>query len=251
MRITPRRVLIALPLIGLSVPVLFFSFLYLLGMSMVDRPAPSSADVPPVLAEAIWAFAGGGRETEMRPLNPIGMFRSVTCIEEAQHQEDPQVTDAQLTACRRHLPGLQLMEHLANQHVRDQQIERNSFTGGAASFSTMIRLSGAWSKAEFVRTVAERAQYGKGLRGVGSASIAFFGRQPEALTLAQAAWVAARAGVDRPDPWCEPDAALKVRNRVLAGMLVNGVITQGDFKDASNTPLAPAPAPPDHKRCGD
>lgn len=206
--------------------------------------------MPRLLADALWAVAGGGQEPELRPLNPIGVFRTVTCSEEAQHLEDPEERDDRQAECRKHLPGMGLMEHLANQHVRDQNIERNSFRGGSASFSVMIRLSGTWTKEQFLRTVAERAQFGGGWRGAGAAARGLFGRGPDTLTLPQAALVASRAGVaNGNDPWCDPVAASRARHRVLNGMLANGVISPADFTAAAGAPLALAAPPLDHLPC--
>jgi hypothetical protein len=249
MRITARRVLIALPLVAAAIPITFFTFLYGLGRSLVPQPEPSTAPIPALMSEALWAVAGGGREPELRPLNPIGLFRYVTCAEEAQHMEEPQGRDERQAECRKHLPAMQLREHLANQHVRDQQLDRNSFRGGAASFSTMLGFSNSWTKDEFLRTVADRAQFGNGWRGAGVAARGYFGRDVAALTLPQTALIAARAGADGPDPWCDPEGSAKARNRVLTGMRDNGVISEADYLSATNASLELSPSPPDHKPC--
>jgi hypothetical protein len=249
MRLNARRILIGLPLVIAAIPITYLSFLYGFGRSLVPQPEPSVVPVPPLVADALWAAAGGGREPELRPLNPIGLFRYVTCSEEAQHLEAPQDRDERLSECRKHLPAMQLREHLANQHVRANGLERNSFRGGAASFSTMLGFSGSWTKDEFLRTVGERAQFGNKWRGVAEAARALFDRDPGALTPSQAAYLAARAGLTGYDPFCDPEAAAKARNRVLARMFENTAISEAQYQEASSSPLGLRTPPPNLEPC--
>ena len=249
MRFNVRRVFIGLPLAIAAIPVTYILFLFSYGTFLVPTPEPSTAPVPPRIAEALWAFAGGGRESELRPLNPIGLYRFATCSEDAQHREEPKERDALLSECRKHLPGLQLREHLANQHVKAENLERNSFRGGAASFSTMLGFSRSWTRDEFLRTVAERAQFGNQWKGVTLAARGLFDREPADLTLPQAALLAARAGLSGADPLCDPEAAATARNRVLASMLENVAISEAEFREASTSPLGLKTPPPDLRPC--
>jgi hypothetical protein len=249
MRSTTRRVLIFLPLAIAAIPITYFTFLYGFGRALVTQAEPSTAPVPALFAHALWAAAGGGREPELRPLNPIGLFRYVRCAEGSQHQEDPQSRDERDFDCQKHLPAMALREHLANQHVGDNNIQRHSFRGGAAAFSTMLGFSGTWTKDEFLRTVAERAQFGNGWRGAAMAARGLFDRTLEDLAAPEAALVAARAGDAGSDPWCEPDAAARARNRVLSGMLANGAISESEYAAASSSALGVKARPADQRPC--
>jgi Transglycosylase len=249
MRLNTRRVLIGVPLVIAAIPIAYLMFLYGFGRFLVPPLEPATAPVTPLFAESLWANAGGGRETELRPLNPIGMFRFATCTENAQHLEDPQQRLEDGFECRKHLPGLHLREHLANQHVGDQALRRNSFRGGAASFSTMLGFSSSWTKDEFLRTVAARARFGHTWRGSAEAARALFDRELAELTLPQAAYLAARSGTTGPDPLCEPNLAVKARNRVLSRMLENGAISESQYREAAASPLGLRIPPPDLRPC--
>ncbi|HWI18063.1 MAG TPA: transglycosylase domain-containing protein [Vicinamibacterales bacterium] len=250
MRVTLRSLLIGLPIAVAAVPIAYVTFLYGFGRAVVSQPEPSTTPVPQLFAHALWAAAGGGREPELRPLNPIGLFRYVRCTESSQRLENGQSRNERDFDCQRHLPAMRLREHLANQHVGDNNIQRNSFRGGAAAFSTMLGFSGTWTKDEFLRTAAERAQFGNGWRGAAMAARGLFDRSLEDLTAPQAALIAARAGAAGSDPWCEPDLAARARNRVLSGMLANGAISEAQYEEGSSSALGLKARPADQRPCG-
>jgi membrane peptidoglycan carboxypeptidase len=108
----------------------------------------------------------------------------------------------------------------------------------------------SWSRDEFVNTLAARGDFGSGWRGIARASRRYFDRDPEALSLAQAALLASRLGDSQPNPWCEPDAAALARNRVLSRMRDIGAISDADFEIATVAPLALGPLP-DGRACAE
>lgn len=77
-----------------------------------------------------------------------------------------------------------------------------------------------------------------GYIGVGAASRAYFGKSPAALSVAEAASLAAITKAPAHyDPYAHPDAHLKRRNVVLTRMYECGYITEKEAEEAKATPL--------------
>ena len=240
MRLEERR-LLRFGLIGgaviAAIPVIYLASLVVWGGTLTPPPKPSETAAPPLVKDALWARAGGGRATELRGVNPINMAGLMICSNLAGGGDDPQRLDAEsLAECAKWLPAIQGLEYLSRLHGTDHQIPRASFRGGASSMATMLRLSHAWTREEFLNTLAARADFGYGWQGVEAAARGFFGRPAAALTLPQAAYVATRVGDTRTDPWCEPAAAVQMRNEILDRMRNNGAISDTQFhKGAAET----------------
>lgn len=253
MRLEERR-LLKFALVGGGVialiPVLYLTFLMSWGASLTPRPTPSSTTAPPLLSHALWARAGGGRATELRGVNPVNLAGLMVCSHLAGGSDDAQSLDAgSLAECAKWQPALQGMEYLAALHGEDHQIRRASFRGGASSMATMLRLSYSWTRDDFLNTLAARADFGYGWKGVDAAAHGFFGRRAVDLTLAQAAFLASRVGDIRTDPWCEPEAATAMRNRVLDRMRDNGAISQAEAQAASVAALSLTSPPEGRPAC--
>ena len=217
-----------------SIPLLYLSFLFVWGSWVAGpRPVPETRPAPPFLGAAIWARAEGGTATELRPINPVNVAQLVTCMALADGDNDNQ----RMTECREVLPALRGVEYLANLHVTDQGIERASFRGGAGSFATLLWMTRSWTRDDFLNTMAARADFGFGWRGVDAAARGFFGRPAGELTLPEAAMIASRLAALEVDPWCDPQGAAARRDITLRQMHDNGAIDEASLQEALGQPL--------------
>ena len=227
--------------------VLFFPSLYLFGLWLAPpRPVPEARPAPALLREALWARANGGLSTHFRPVNPIAIVQHFTCKELAENHDDPKQRAERLADCRTHLPAIQGVEYLAGVHMRDHHFEP-SFRTGISRVATAVWMTRSWTREEFLDTLAERSEFGPGWRGVEAASRGYFDRAAAELTLPQAAVVAAFVGDRGTDPWCEPEAATGMRDRILERLRENGVIDDVAWHAALSAPLELAAPPPAHR----
>jgi hypothetical protein len=232
------------------IPVVYLTCLLVWGSSLTPPPTPSRTTAAPLVSDALWARAGGGRATALRAVNPLNLAGLMVCSNLNGGSDDAQSLDAEsLAECAKWLPALQGLEYLANLHGQDHQIKRASFRGGASSMATMLRLTYSWTREEFLNTLAAQADFGYGWKGVEAAARGFFGRSAIDLTLAQSALLASRVGDTRTDPWCEPAAATAMRNRVLDRMHINGAVSAADSQAASAAELDLAPPPEARPPC--
>lgn len=233
--------------LGALVPIVFFTVLLILGGSVApELPAPASTPVPPLIRDALWARAEGGRAANLRPIGPVTMAQMAACVVTAPGDNDNQ----RIAACRHVMPALPALEYLSSVLLRDHGVNRNSFRGGAGAMVTMLRLTRSWTREDLLNTLAARADFGYGWRGIDAAAHGFFGRPAAELTLPQAAFMASRVGdPNHTDPWCHPDAAAGMRNRVLTRMHEDGAISEIDFQAAQVAELGLAPPPEGRPDC--
>jgi len=241
-----RWVLVAGSLAAL-IPVLYLSSLFVWGTWVAGpRPVPETRPAPALLQAALWARADGGDATELRPINPITIVQHVACTELADWHDDPQ---ARRRECRKYLPALAGVEYLSTLHLQDQQIERASFRGGAGAMATTVWLSRSWTRENFLNTLAARADFGFGWRGVDAAANGYFGKPADRLALHEAAMIAAFTAETYVDPWCWPGRATELRNRILTRMRENGVIDEPAHQRALAAPLGVVPPSGDRPPC--
>ena len=251
MRLEERRTIVFVLVAGVIGAVLFMPSVYFLGLWLAPpRPVPEARPAPALLREAIWARADGGPATELRPVNPINFVQHRVCRALAARQDDPKLRVERRTECLKQLPAIQAVDYLSDLHMRDHQLEARSFRMGISQFATAVWLTRSWTKESLLDTLAARGEFGQGWRGVDAASRGFFGRDAAGLTLAQAAFVASRVGDSGSDPWCEPEAATGLRNRVLGRMLESGAIDQASFARARADPLELVTPPGNRPSCG-
>jgi hypothetical protein len=254
MRFEERR-LLKFGLVGGGVvaliPVLFLTFLLFLGLSVAPTPpAIENSSPPPLLEQALWARAGGGRATELRSINPISVVGHIACRELADVPDNPRPEhDAQADECAEWLPAMAGLGYLSDSHVTDLKVERNSFRGGAGAFATMLRISASWTREDLLNTLAARADYGYGWRGMDAAALGYFNKTPDQLGLHEAAMIAAMAGERYFQPWCHPAGTTEHRNRLLARMRHNGAISEDDYRAAATMPLGLASPPEGRPAC--
>jgi penicillin-binding protein 1A len=110
-------------------------------------------------------------------------------------------------------------------------------------FSTTVVIGQTLAKEEILAWYLNVIYLGRGCYGVKAASVAYFGKTPDALTLAEAATLATLALAPTIDPLREPERSLERRNAVLAEMVKAGFVTEAAGATAAASPLA-AMVPP-------
>ena len=250
MRIEERR-LLKFTLMGggiiALIPVLFLTFLFFLGLSVAPNLPPVEATPAPLLIKhALWARAGGGGATELRSVNPMNLGGHLACRLLNEVPDNPRPEDDRRAAeCAKWLPAMAGLEYMANMNVKDGGVSRNSFRGGAGAFASMLRLSASWNREDFLNTLAARADFGYGWRGVDAAARGYLNKAPDQLALHEAALIASFVGEQYLQAWCHPIQVTESRNRTLARMRDNGAIADADFRAAAAMPLGLA-APPEN-----
>lgn len=214
-----------------------------------SKLTPSASHVPPLVADAIWARALGGRATELRPLNPFTIARMASCHMLAERHDTHEQRDAEHDECMKLIPGIQAAGYLSSVSMRDDgvwQTPRVPFI----QIAQVTRMTNSWSREQLIDTIAERGEFQYGIRGFENAARSYFGKPAAELNVAQAALLAGMLGDRRSDPWCDETGAASVRRRVLARMRDNGVIDDAAFDAASRAGLGLVDSPPEgHKPC--
>ena len=246
-----RKALFGLLIAGVLGAILLPLAIYVTGLALgPPRPVPAERPVPPLLADALWARADGGRATGFTPMSHLSVAQFAACVAYEDFKDTTPGDAQRVVACREYMPALQAVEYLSRVHMRDANLAP-SFREGLGRMSTTIWLTRSWTKAEFLNTLADRGEFGLGLRGADAASRHYFGRPADTLTLPQAALLAAFIG-DRStayDPWCEPAAAAGMRRRILERMREDQAIDEAAFNAANTSELTLGPPPADHQPC--
>lgn len=102
-----------------------------------------------------------------------------------------------------------------------------------------LQLERRLSKQEILAAYLHLAPYGGNLEGIRAASLAYFGKEPKVLNAAEAALLVAlpqSPETRRPDRFRA--RAKKARNRVLARMVADGVVTRADAERAGQYGLS-------------
>ncbi len=108
----------------------------------------------------------------------------------------------------------------------------------AREIARALSLERRHTKAEILEAYLNIVPLSGGYIGVGAASRAYFGKAPDALSVAEAASLAAITKAPAHyDPYTHPDAHLKRRNVVLTRMYECGYITEKEAEEAKATPL--------------
>jgi hypothetical protein len=213
------------------------------------RPAPSTIQLSPVVADALWARADGGRASRLEPITPLSMFKMAACAAEAHVMVDGRTQLERESGCKVYNPALEGIELLSDAHVKAGHPQASDFRNGISRFSTTIWLTHQFTKEQFLATFAERGVFGFGFRGVEAAARGYFGRKASELTVPQAALIAAMAGTRLTDPWCNPAGAAGRRHNVLEKMLENEAIDEQVFHDADVSELGMIVPAATHKPC--
>jgi len=114
----------------------------------------------------------------------------------------------------------------------------HTLAGKLRQMALALRLEAHLSKAEILTLYLHLAPYGGNLEGVRAGSQAWFGKEPQYLTPAEAALLIALPQAPesvRPDRF--PERARLARNKVLTRMVTAGVLTQAAATEAATAPL--------------
>ena len=121
--------------------------------------------------------------------------------------------------------------------------EGRSFSSKFLQMARAVQIERRLSKAEILDLYLNLAPYGGNLEGVRSASLAYFGKEPKRLSVAESAMLVALPQLPerrRPDRYKENAAA--ARERVLKRLAVESVIGDGEAERALVFPV------PDHRK---
>ena len=251
MPVDPRKAFFGLLIAGAAGAVLLPLAIFVAGLAVAPSPPQASATpLPPLVGDSIWARADGGPAGQLTPMTHLSMAKFIACVA-IEDFNDTRPGDAQRVAnCRDYMPGLAGLEYLSATHLRDADVQ-GGFRQGLGRLSTTVWMTHAWTRADFLNTIAERGEFGAGVRGLEPASRHYFGRPAAALTLPQAALLAAFIGDRRTvfDPWCGPAGAVSMRSRILQRMRDNNAIDEAALKAANVSGLDLGPRPAGHPPC--
>ena len=116
--------------------------------------------------------------------------------------------------------------------------EHRSLTAKLRQIARALELEHALTKEEILSLYLTLAPYGGNLEGVRAASLAYFGKEPRKLSLAEAALLVAlpqSPELRRPDRY--PQAARAARNRVLDRAAAAGVVPHDEVARAKSEPV--------------
>ncbi|MGO9172876.1 MAG: penicillin-binding protein 1C [Rhodomicrobium sp.] len=114
----------------------------------------------------------------------------------------------------------------------------HSFTAKFQQIADAMRLEAALSKREILALYLKLAPYGGNLEGIRAASLAYFGKEPHRLSIAEAALLVAipqspeTRRLDRGDNGSAYDSLMEARNRVIRRAAEAHAISQADAKAA-------------------
>lgn len=245
-----RRTLIGLGIAGVVGGPLLVALYMSLGLWFAPPwPVPATSPVLPLIGEALWVRANAGAATDLRPIGPVSILQFAACMALAETESDAALQDVRQAGCRKYLPALDAVEYLTGVHLRAAGMAKPGFREGHARFVTTVWTTRSWTKADLLNTLAERGEFGMGLRGLEQAAQGYFGVPAAQLTVPQVAMVAALIGGVGPDPWCDPEAASILRHRILMGMRDNGAIDEQTYEAADRSELGLASPAANHPSC--
>ena len=120
-----------------------------------------------------------------------------------------------------------------------QAAQETSYARKVREAKLAVEVEKQLSKDEILENYLNIAQFGSSVYGVETAAKYYFGKHSSEVTIAEAATI---AGItQRPndlDPTKNPSGAENKRNLVLKAMLTEKYITEAEYEEAKNTPLA-------------
>jgi hypothetical protein len=248
-RIDARRAFYGLLIAGLAGAVLIVPAITLIGSLLApSQPEPVRRRAPPLIGDALWARVHGGRATELQSINPFSVGRTMFCAARAELLEPGPERDRRQDECMLLMPGFNALGHVSSLHMRADGVWQDARVP-FVQIAMMSRMASRWTRQELIDTLAARGEFAYGWNGVDAAAPGFFGVAPGALTLPQAALLAAMLGDTAADPWCQPVAASTARRRVLERMRANLVVDEAAAAAANLSDLGLTTPPASHQPC--
>jgi hypothetical protein len=248
-RINARQAVGYLLIAGAAGGLLFLPAVTFVGnMLAPTQPALATTHVPPIIGEALWARANGGRATELQPINPFTLGRMMSCHLLAEVVRDGGEEDAQHEECMKLIPAVQAVGYVSNLHLQSQGVWQDPRVP-FVSFATMTNVSNKWSRAQLLDALAERGEFIFGFKGVEQASRGFFNKPAAEVNVAEAAVLGALLNQGHLDPWCGPGQTAELRRKILEKMRDNGAIDEATLQSANAAPLGLGDPPPNRKPC--
>jgi penicillin-binding protein 1A len=132
-----------------------------------------------------------------------------------------------------------------------QQVAKNFLLGNEQTVTRKLReaiivqrIEKAFSKDQILELYLNEIFLGLNSYGIAAASLNYFGKSLNELSIDQMAYLAALPkGPNNYHPFKHKERAIERRNWVLLQMLENGYITQAELDDASTKPLEVSPRP--------
>jgi penicillin-binding protein 1A len=132
-----------------------------------------------------------------------------------------------------------------------QQVAKNFLLGNEQTLTRKLReaiivqrIEKAFTKDQILELYLNEIFLGLNSYGIAAASLNYFGKSLNDLTLDQMAYLAALPkGPNNYNPFKYKDRAIERRNWVLSQMLENSYITQAEFDEATKKPLEISPRP--------
>ena len=252
MRINVKKTFFGLVILGVAGAFLVMPTIIFIGnMLAPTEPALPTSHAPPVIADALWAMADGGKATELQTINPVTAAHFVACnvlAERFEGQDNPEEHQRRHDECLTVLPAQEAIGYVSNLHLQSQGVWGDPRVPFVA-FATMNNVSSRWTRAQLLDALAERAEFRYGFRGVEQASKGFFNKSAAELTVPEAAMLAALLEDKHTDPWCGPVRTAGLRRGVLEKMRDNGAIDEAAFQAADLAPLGLTDPPPNRPPC--
>ncbi len=150
-----------------------------------------------------------------------------------------------LRAIRTNLANIKTGKRLVGASTITQQVAKNFLLSNEVSYERKIKeailalkLEKAFTKNQILELYLNEIYLGQGTYGVAAASINYFGKSLDKLTLEEAAYLAALPKApNNYHPVRKYDAAIARRNWVLLRMFENGYINEEDYKTAKAAKL--------------
>lgn len=130
-----------------------------------------------------------------------------------------------------------------------QQVAKNFLLTNEVSYERKVkeailslRIESAFTKDEILERYLNEIYLGLGAYGVAAAALVYFDKSVHELTLAESAYLAALPKApNNYHPFREPERAIERRNWVLERMMLDGIITQDEYREAIAEPLRVKP----------
>ena len=105
-----------------------------------------------------------------------------------------------------------------------------------------LNIEREYSKDEILEVYLNVIPMSENMYGVGAASRGYFGKEPSALSAAEAATLIGITNAPTAyNPYSNPEACVKKRNSVLSVMYSEGVIDEAEYNEAVSSPLSVKP----------